>query len=106
MTLEPEDYKLLALDQNGKEQKVPEGTTVSYAAESHQLLLRFPEKYELQNGWTYRVTVHITPSDRAYEKYFERGASYKDKDGKATRAARIREAIGKKKVFTPTTALP
>ena len=83
VTLEPEDYKLLVLDQNGKEQKVPEGTTVSYAAESHQLLLRFPEKYELQNGWTYRVTVHITPSDRAYEKYFERGASYKDKDGKA-----------------------
>ena len=72
-------YTLSVLDADGKAAGVPEGTTVHYDGASRRLTLDFPNSYELEDGWTYRITLHMKPSEAAYGKYFAAGEAYPDR---------------------------
>lgn len=72
-------YTLSAVNAEGGEESVPDGTTVVYNPTTRELQLKFPDEYELGDGWTYKITVHIAPSDLAYSKYFEADETYPDK---------------------------
>lgn len=72
-------YTLSVLDADGKAAGVPEGTTVHYDGASRRLTLDFPDSYELEDGWTYRITLHMKPSEAAYGKYFAAGEAYPDR---------------------------
>ena len=72
-------YTLSVLDADGKAAGVPEGTSVQYDGASRRLTLDFPDSYELEDGWTYRITLHMKPSEAAYGKYFAAGEAYPDR---------------------------
>lgn len=72
-------YTLSAVNAEGGEESIPEGTTVVYDPATRGLRLKFPDGYELGDGWTYQITVHIAPSELAYSKYFEADETYPDR---------------------------
>ena len=57
-----------------------DGVTISarYDESARQVILDFPDHYELKGGYTYQVTVNIEPSEAAYEAYRNNGAVYTD----------------------------
>ena len=57
-----------------------EGVTITarYDESTRQVILDFPDDYELKGGYTYQVTVNIEPSEAAYEAYRNNGAAYTD----------------------------
>ena len=72
-------YTLSAVNAEGGEESIPDGTTVVYNPTTRELQLKFPDEYELGDGWTYEITVHIAPSELAYKKYFEADETYPDR---------------------------
>ena len=72
-------YTLSAVNAEGGEESIPDGTTVVYNPATRELQLKFPDEYELGDGWTYEITVHIAPSELAYSKYFEADETYPDR---------------------------
>lgn len=52
------------------------GITADYDANSRSVNLRFPEDYELEDGYSYEVIARIQPSEKAYETY--RTSGYTD----------------------------
>lgn len=47
--------------------------TASYAQDGRSFTLDFPDKYKLEDGWTYTVTATIKPTDKAYSDYAANG---------------------------------
>ena len=43
--------------------------TASYTQDGRSFTLDFPDKYKLEDGWTYTVTATIKPTDKAYSDY-------------------------------------
>lgn len=72
----PYNFRISMTNKDGTPGNVPEGTTAKYNEETKQVELKFPEKYELEDGATYQVTFTVEPSDLAYQKYAESGGEY------------------------------
>ena len=47
--------------------------TASYDKTTRQVILDFPDNYELKAGYVYSVTAKITPTDKAYDEYIKTG---------------------------------
>jgi LPXTG-motif cell wall-anchored protein len=48
------------------------------------IVMKFPEEYQLPEGYTYSVTAVIQPTKEAYKYYLEHGAYPQDESGKTT----------------------
>ena len=44
--------------------------------QKNQLVLNFPDKYQLEDGWTYTITTQVKPTQAAYEYYSDNNGSY------------------------------
>ncbi len=49
-----------------------------------QLQLQFPSNYKLEQNWTYRLTIEIKATEKAYENYHDAGDAYPDAGGERT----------------------
>ena len=54
--------------------KEPSVLNASY--QKNQLVLDFPDKYQLEDGWTYTITTQVKPTQAAYEYYSDHNGSY------------------------------
>ena len=54
--------------------KEPSVLNASY--QKNQLVLDFPDKYQLEDGWTYTITTQVKPTQAAYEYYSDKNGSY------------------------------
>lgn len=54
--------------------KEPSVLNASY--QKNQLVLDFPDKYQLEDGWTYTITTQVKPTQAAYEYYSDNNGSY------------------------------
>lgn len=72
----PYNFRISMTNKDGTSGNVPKGTTAVYNEKTKQVELKFPEKYELEDGATYQVTFTVEPSDLAYQKYAESGGEY------------------------------
>lgn len=54
--------------------KEPSVLNASY--QKNQLVLDFPDKYQLEDGWTYTITTQVKPTQAAYEYYSDYNGSY------------------------------
>ena len=72
----PYNFRISMTNKDGTPGNVPKGTTAEYNEETKQVVLKFPEAYELEDGATYQVTFTVEPSDLAYQKYAESGGEY------------------------------
>lgn len=80
---DPYNFRISMKKADGTSGTVPDGTNASYVAEEKKVILKFPEKYELEAGATYFVTFTVEPSDLAYQKYAQSGGvyTYKGEEG-------------------------
>lgn len=81
---DPYNFRISMKKADGTSGTVPDGTNASYVAEEKKVILKFPEKYELEAGATYFVTFTVEPSDLAYQKYAQSGGVYTDKGEEGT----------------------
>ena len=81
---DPYNFRISMKKADGTSGTVPDGTKASYVAEEKKVILKFPEKYELEAGATYFVTFTVEPSDLAYQKYAQSGGVYTDKGEEGT----------------------
>lgn len=77
------DFTIKVTDKDGNVVDAPEGIAAYYNTEKRQVILDFPDNYELESGYTYSVTFKVKPSDEAYQKYAQNGG-YTDKAGEDT----------------------
>lgn len=77
------DFTIRVTNEKGESVEVPDGITAHYDAEERQVVLDFPDSYELESGYTYSVTFKVIPSDEAYQKYAQNG-DYTDTAGADT----------------------
>lgn len=54
--------------------KEPSVLNASY--QKNQLVLNFPDNYQLEDGWTYTITTQVKPTQAAYEYYSDNNGSY------------------------------
>ena len=54
--------------------KEPSVLNASY--QKNQLVLDFPDKYQLEDGWTYTITTQVKPTQAAYKYYSDKNGSY------------------------------
>ena len=80
----PYNFRISMKKADGTSGTVPDGTSASYVADEKKVILKFPEKYELEAGATYFVTFTVEPSDLAYQKYAQSGGVYTDKGEEGT----------------------
>lgn len=69
--------KVTLQDGNGKDATI----TARYDSTTRQILLEFPEDYQLQPGYTYYVTAKVTPTEAAYDEYAKTGYPHKGDEG-------------------------
>ena len=55
--------------------------TARYDVSTRQILLEFPENYQLQPGYTYYVTAKVTPTEAAYDEYTKTGYPHTGDEG-------------------------
>lgn len=55
-----------------------------YNSETKQIVLDFPDEYQLKAGYTYMVTANIEATETAYEKYRGQGNAYVDRGDAGT----------------------
>ena len=80
----PYNFRISMKKADGTSGTVPDGTSASYVADEKKVILKFPEKYELEAGATYFVTFTVEPSDLAYQKYAQSGGVYTEKGEEGT----------------------
>lgn len=69
--------------------------TASYDPELKQVVLDFPDDYELEADYVYYVTVNIIASAKAYSDYAANGGAYnKDEDGNVIKGDEGTDAAG------------
>lgn len=81
---DPYNFRISMKKADGTSGTVPDGTSASYVADEKKVILKFPEKYELEAGATYFVTFTVEPSDLAYQKYAQSGGVYTEKGEEGT----------------------
>ncbi len=86
-----------------------DGTTITVSRNGKQIRLNFPENYELEDGWTYQVTVNIEPTQEAYEAYRQNGNTYPNTGDSNTDAPGVQEgnyiSSGKQGVYNTKATL-
>ena len=116
--VENSDLIVTVLDKNGSVVKTGNGSvtlssgeksvTISAKTEGKQIILDFPDDYELEDGWTYQVTANIEATEAAYQAYRNNNNSYPDTGDVNTDAPDVSEdnyiSSGKKGVYTNTEA--
>lgn len=88
----PNDFTITVENQNGQQVVTGKGSvqvdgvtiTASYNAETRQIVLDFPDDYQLKKGYTYKVTTKIQATEAAYEAYRNNGNSYPNTGDKGT----------------------
>ena len=53
-----------------------ESSVLNATYQNNQLVLDFPDKYQLEDGWTYTITTQVKPTQAAYEYYSDNNGSY------------------------------
>lgn len=53
-----------------------EPSVLNATYQKNQLILDFPDKYQLEDGWTYTITTQVKPTQAAYEYYSDHNGSY------------------------------
>lgn len=87
-----DDFTITVENQNGQQVVTGKGSvqvdgvtiTASYNAETRQIVLDFPNDYQLKKGYTYKVTTKIQATEAAYEAYRNNGNSYPDTGDQGT----------------------
>lgn len=72
------DLKVVVRDENGDPVLTPFGIDAKYVQKNGktQIVVTFPEDYQLQSGYTYFVTAKIKATDFAYQQYEQNGGKY------------------------------
>lgn len=83
ITVENENGQQVA---TGKGSVQVDGVTISarYNEATRQIVLDFPDNYQLKKGYTYKVTTKIQATEAAYEAYRNNGNSYPNTGDKGT----------------------
>ncbi|MDO5147258.1 MAG: SpaA isopeptide-forming pilin-related protein [Eubacteriales bacterium] len=71
---------------DGTKVDTPSGITPSYDKDTKTITLNFPDEYNLEKGYTYKVLVDIEPTDAAYEAYQKDGYPHTGEEGTGTHA--------------------
>lgn len=53
-----------------------ESSVLNATYQKNQLVLNFPDNYQLEDGWTYTITTQVKPTQAAYEYYSDNNGSY------------------------------
>lgn len=53
-----------------------ESSVLDASYRENQLVLDFPDNYQLEDGWTYTITTQVKPTQAAYEYYSDNNGSY------------------------------
>lgn len=53
-----------------------ESSVLNATYQKNQLVLNFPDNYQLEDGWTYTITTQVKPTQAAYEYYSDHNGSY------------------------------
>lgn len=77
ITIKDKDGNVVA---SGNNSVAFDGVTISasYDGAAKKITMDFPDDYELKEGYTYLVTAHIEPTEKAYEAYRGNGNAYPD----------------------------
>ena len=78
----PKKLAVTVTDASGNAVETPAGVSAHYA--DGQIVLDFPDDYELVEGYTYTVTTTIRPSEEAYDSYRVNNGTYSTADGGGT----------------------
>lgn len=87
-----DDFTITVVGEDGQTVKTGQGSvtvdgatiTASYNQETRQIVLDFPDDYQLKKGYTYKVTTKIQATEAAYEAYRKNGNSYPNTGDKGT----------------------
>lgn len=87
-----DDFTITVENQNGQQVATGKGSvqvdgvtiTASYNEATRQIVLDFPDNYQLKKGYTYKVTTKIQATEAAYEAYRNNGNSYPDTGDEGT----------------------
>ena len=73
-----EELKVIVKDENGDLVLTPSGIEAEYVQKNGktQIVVTFPEDYQLESGYTYFVTAKIKATDFAYQQYEQNGGNY------------------------------
>lgn len=67
------DFRIEVEDGEGHSVAVPEGIGAHYDTDKRQVVLDFPDDYELVKDYVYKVTFTVCPSETAYQTYAQNG---------------------------------
>lgn len=87
-----DDFTITVENENGQTVKTGQGSvtvdgvtiTARYNEATRQIVLDFPDDYQLKKGYTYKVTTKIQATEAAYEAYRNNGNSYPDTGDQGT----------------------
>ena len=87
-----DDFTITVENENGQQVETGKGSvqvdgvtiTASYNQETRQIVLDFPDNYQLKKGYTYKVSTTIRATEKAYEAYRNNENSYPDNGDKGT----------------------
>lgn len=79
-----DDFTITVVGEDGQTVKTGQGSvtvdgatiTASYNEATRQIVLDFPDNYQLKKGYTYKVSTTIRATEAAYEAYRNNGNSY------------------------------
>ena len=80
ITVQKADGTVVASGENsitlGATELNKESSVLNASYQENQLVLNFPDNYQLEDGWTYTITTQVKPTQAAYEYYSDNNGSY------------------------------
>ena len=92
----PKKLVVTVKDKNGNTVPTPDGITARYDVTRKEIVMDFPDAYELDPEYTYIVTATIEATEKAYERYRANGNAYPDTGETGTGAT----SAGQRGVFS------